>query len=160
MAATIVGQEQVERVLELAGPQLRQALNAALEVQGVKLAQYAKFHKLSGQVLHVRTGTLRRSVHSTANDSDPNHFYVDVGTNVPYGAVHEFGFQGLVSVREHLRRAKSGKESIVRAHTMHMNLRARPWLRPSLQESKDNIVVALKAAMMKALQTLASGAQI
>ena len=59
-----------------------------------------------------------------------------IGTNVKYGAVHQFGFQGGVQVREHTRRVtqvfgrRLGEAVIarVRAHTAEMRMPARPYL--------------------------------
>jgi phage gpG-like protein len=70
----------------------------AIEVQGA-----VKETKLSGQALHVRTGTLRRSINQRVDVMGEN-IIATVGTNVRYAAVHEFGFDGPVHVREHLRK--------------------------------------------------------
>lgn len=52
--------------------------------------------------LGVVTGRLRGSL-SHQVDVGTDRVVGRVGTNVPYGAYHEFGFRGVVSVREHTR---------------------------------------------------------
>lgn len=59
----------------------------------LKLQRRVKTQKLSGQVLHVRTGTLRRSINYIVHTSGTKTVGV-VGTNVKYARVHEFGWSG------------------------------------------------------------------
>ena len=59
--------------------------------------------KLSGEVLHVQTGTLRRSINREVRVGGPGLIEGVVGTNVEYGRVHEYGFKGTVMVRAHVR---------------------------------------------------------
>lgn len=56
----------------------------------IKLTRLVKADKLTGQVLHVRTGTLRRSI--TPNVSQQGNLIVGtVTTNIRYGLLWEFG---------------------------------------------------------------------
>ena len=110
--------------------------------------------KLSGQVLHVRTGTLRRSINQEVK-ATPGSIMGIVGTNVPYGAVHEFGFKGVVTVREHLRRVREGTRtfsSIVRAHPRAVNLPERSFLRSSLKDLEAQIKKDIGDAALQALR--------
>jgi phage gpG-like protein len=61
--------------------------------------------KLSGEVLHVRTNNLRSSINREVRVVGSEIQGV-VGTNVEYAAVHEYGFDGMVSVRAHLRQLR------------------------------------------------------
>ncbi len=155
MPAILINAARVDAILKLGGGMLEAAYLRELEVQGVELAQYVKFRKLSGQVLHVRTGTLRRSIHASPHLGEG---YVDVGTNVPYARVWELGFRGTVSVAAHLRHLKSGKVSRVRSYTMKRNDAARPFLRPSLVANKSKIARALRRTIRSTLSELAGGA--
>ena len=61
---------------------------------------------------------------------------------IPYAAIHEFGFKGLVEVRDHLRRGFN-----VRSHQRKMNVPARPYLRPAINKHKDLIINIIRAAV-------------
>ncbi|MFN3599516.1 MAG: phage virion morphogenesis protein [Aquificaceae bacterium] len=66
-----------------------------------------------------------------------------VGTNVKYASTHQFGFQGLVSVRTHERKGKP-----VKAHPRKMNIPARPFLKltdEDMQKIKEAMLEYLKA---------------
>lgn len=53
---------------------------------------------------------------------------VEVGTNVEYAAVHQFGINKRVTVPEHTRRSRTGKRFRVKAFSRYMKLPARPFL--------------------------------
>jgi phage gpG-like protein len=61
---------------------------------------------------------------------------------IPYAAIHEFGFKGLVQVREHLRRGVN-----VMAHGRNVNVPARPYLRPAVTKHRDLIINIIRAAV-------------
>jgi phage gpG-like protein len=123
--------------------------------------------KLSGEVLHTVTGTLRRSINYSVLQ-DLSSVVASVGTNVVYAAAHEYGFTGNVTVRAHIRRSKArmlqatkqyvNKFGVVSTHvaqtgkfgkksgdiqvvsfTRAMNMPERSYLRSSLRESSGNI---------------------
>lgn len=137
-------------------------------------------NKLSGEVLHNRTGTLRRSINYAVHD-DAGSVVASVGTNVVYAAAHEYGFNGDVTVRAHIRRSKAkmalatkhyvnkfgqmsihvaqtgkyGKQSgdiQVRSFTRHMSMPERSYLRSSLHEQSGSIREALAEAVRKAVK--------
>jgi len=55
-----------------------------------------------------------------------------VASHMPYAAAVELGFNGVVTVRAHMRNGHP-----VREHTAHMNTPAQPYLRPSLYRKRD-----------------------
>lgn len=143
------------------------------------LQTQAKF-KLSGEVLNVRTGRLRRSITKRIEASGGSVSGI-VGTNVSYAAAHEFGFDGTVNVREHLRQVRehgrfslqrvkdkdlgvwrkrrgklTGGVATVHAHTRHVNLPERSFLRSALKELHEQGVDAaeLQRAMRKLLDPI------
>lgn len=61
---------------------------------------------------------------------------------IPYAAIHEFGFKGLVQVRDHLRRGAN-----VRAHQRNVDVPQRKYLRPAVNKHKDLIINILRAAV-------------
>jgi phage gpG-like protein len=118
-----------------------------------------KGDRLSGQVLHVRTGTLRRSINQRVTVTD-DAVMASVGTNVRYAAAHEYGFDGPVTVKAHIRRAaligvdRAGArgEVYVRSHTRHMRLPERSFLRSELRDRADEIRESLREAALKAVR--------
>ncbi len=61
---------------------------------------------------------------------------------IPYAAIHEFGFKGLVQVRDHLRRGAN-----VRAHSRNVNVPPRRYLRRAVNKHKDLIINIIRAAV-------------
>lgn len=69
------------------------------------------------------------------------------GSEVPYAGVHEQGFSGTVQVSAHTRQQTHvfGREldspiSVrVQSHTRRMDVPARPYLSPALEDTKDDI---------------------
>jgi phage gpG-like protein len=127
---------------------LRAVRRLAISLQG-----YVKTQKLSGQVLHVRSGTLRRSINQEVRQTG-HAIQGTVGTNVSYARIHEYGFSGTVNVREHLRTVSkafgrplaSPVTQTVRAHTKNVNLPERSFLRSALKDFEPRILSELKAA--------------
>lgn len=107
----------------------------------MKLLRRVKL-KLSDDVLHVRSGRLRRSINAQFTGKGVR-IQGEVGTNLPYGRVHEFG--GTVTVEEHMRLMKKAfgrsvmtpKKILVTAHTAHYPERS--FLRSALREMGPEI---------------------
>lgn len=133
-------------------PTLHGRLVRVMERLTIEVQSHVKQDKLSGQVLKNRTGTLRRSINRRV-ESTPTSVQGIVGTNVKYAKVHEFGFKGTVSVREHLRfitqawgRPISTTEVTVRAHQRKVVLPVRSFLRSALKDKQGEIVFRLSEA--------------
>lgn len=96
---------------------------------------------LSGKALKRVTGRLRASItHSVRIEG--TKVVGRIGTNVVYGRVHELGFKGPVQVKAHARNIRQAfgkpipaKTVRVSAHTRQMNVRARPFLRPAIEDN-------------------------
>lgn len=113
---------------------------------GLKLLARVKA-KLSDDVLHVKTGRLRRSVNE-ATTIDGSAVTSTVGTPVSYGAFWERGFHGVEQVAAHERKiahpAKgSAAVALVRAHSRKVNQAPRSFLVSSLNELRPHIVAEL-----------------
>ena len=119
--------------LKIAGSKVLRAVNNELRRTAIDLTAQVKGGKLSGQVLNVRSGRLRRSINYRVTESATGT-EVKVGTNVEYARVHEYGFAGRVSVKEHMRAGKR-----VRAHTKNMRVPERSFLRSTLKENRAGI---------------------
>lgn len=101
--------------------------------------------KYQGQVLGVMTGRLRRSITHKVTESVVGVEGV-VGTNVEYAAIHEYGWEGVQTVKEHLRKTKSGNTATVRAHARSVKLPERSFLRSALREMRPTIDRAFRDA--------------
>lgn len=141
-------------------------LQSALSRVAIRLQSRVK-NKLSDDVLHVRTGTLRRSINQRVEVTG-NGVSALVGTNVEYAAAHEYGFTGTVTVKAHLRQIRTqgrmtpsgkykrgkltGDSVMVRAHDMRMHLPERSFLRSALNEMGDMARREIQQAAVEALQ--------
>ena len=113
--------------------------------------------KLSGDVLRVRTGRLRRSIHPEW-DFRQGYSGTTVGTNVEYAGIHEYGFSGSVLVKSFQREMTkafgkpiSPTQVTVRAHTRNINMPERSFLRTTLREMNSEITDSLQLAVTKEL---------
>lgn len=128
--------------------QLHAALVRVMTRLSIVIQRDVKEGKLTGQVLHVRTGTLRRSINRKVFDQGGG-VVASVGTNVRYARAHEYGFAGDVDVRAHVRASRDGGEAIrVRAHTRRVNMPERSFLRSSIDDNADMIKREVRAAVM------------
>lgn len=99
----------------------REAARRALLMQLIGLQAYIVADKLSGQVLGVRTGTLRRSINFDVKDEGPGQVVGRIGSfpgyvnpagkgyAASYAKLHEFG--GVVQIPAHTRRIGYNNES-------------------------------------------------
>jgi phage gpG-like protein len=158
---------------------MRAALLRVITRLSIEVQAKVKSEKLTGQVLHVRTGTLRRSINRQVIE-DGESVFARVGTNVKYAHIHEYGFVGEELVREHVRRSqrqmamakfrtnklgerievkgsykKAGGgegEILVRQHVRQMVMPERSFLRSTLAEMTPKIKADIKAAALSALR--------
>jgi len=138
----VVGGEAVAARFNAMPDALQARLRVLVTKATIGVQRRAK-EKLNGEVLNVRTGRLRRSITQRVTESAGKVEGI-VGTNVEYAHAHEFGFQGNVTVKEHLRRLKaSGRQAIVRAHSRNVNLPERSFLRSALRELEPEIIESL-----------------
>lgn len=144
----VVGGDALIRNTALLGPAMMDRLRQVVARVAVEMVARVKGDKLSDQVLHVRTGRLRRSITFKLTNG-PTTATAQVGTNVSYARAHEYGFTGAVSVRAHLRKSKTGgKPAVVAAHTRQVKLPERSFLRSTLAEMKADIVRRMTDAVL------------
>jgi len=156
---TVDGDAAVVRMLNAKVPALNAAVRSSITRASIMLLAYVKANKLSGQVLKVKTGTLRRKVNYRVWET-ANAFVGQVGVTLAYAAAHEYGFSGDENVREHLRTIKQafGRPIApvtfpVRAHSRHVNLPERSFLRSSLRELTPEIQALIRAGVVGAART-------
>lgn len=134
-----------------------QEVEKSVTILTLKLLRKVKAEKLSGQVLKNRTGTLRRSINYRV-DVGFSSIVGTVGTNKEYAAAHEYGFDGEVTVKEHLRmikqafgqQLKTPKQITVSSHSRHMRLPERSFLRSALRELESEIKTEIQDALKRA----------
>ncbi|MEI8032777.1 MAG: phage virion morphogenesis protein [Chlorobiaceae bacterium] len=143
ITARFIKGENLEGKFRAAIPDLRSALQKTVMRLALQLTAKVKGEKLSGQVLKVRTGRLRRSIHPEW-DFKPGYTGATVGTNVEYAAIHEYGlaveraaFTNLRSRNQHAGRTIQYKE--------------RSFLRSSLKEMTPDITAQLKRSVREEL---------
>ena len=148
----VYGGEQIQAKLSHRPVDVRAALAKGITRAILEIERHVKQDKLSGQVLKVKTGTLRAKVNARIPVTETASGVEGiVGTKVSYAAVHEYGFAGTVNVREHLRKSKLGKAYTVGAHSRNVNLPERSFLRSALNDlranSRDEIETAINRAI-------------
>lgn len=155
----VSGQAEVMGRLQRLSARLPAEMKVGMERLTVKLQNSVKSDKLSGQVLKVRTGRLRNSI---ARDVMADGATVTgmVSTPVVYARPHEYGFEGTVTVREHMRTVKQAfgrsiapREVTVRQHDMRMNLPERSFLRSALADldNSGTILAEMEAAIERSV---------
>lgn len=152
--AWLIGDKEMVAKFDRFSGTVRADIEHGVARLAIALAAKVKGQKLSDQVLHVRTGRLRRSITYRVESGQTQIFGV-VGTNVAYAARHEFGFHGTESVKAHLRtikqafgkRLKSPLAVQVRAHSRAVNYPARSFLRSALAEMQGDIRQGLQEAL-------------
>ncbi len=151
ISGIVIGGEAAIARFDSFPEKLRAELRVGIGRAALRVSVQSKENKLSGQVLNVVTGRLRRSINIKVSESTTG-VQGTVGTNVAYAHVHEFGFQGTVSVREHLRTSKLGNQFTVRAHAMRMNVPEKSFLRSALTDMAEPIRLEFENAMQRALR--------
>jgi phage gpG-like protein len=149
ISGVVIGGEEAQARFEGMPNRLRDELKIGIGRAALRVQTQAKVN-LSDNVLHVRTGRLRRSINVKQTDN-AGGVSATVGTNVAYAHVHEFGFSGSVSVREHLRRSVLGKEFSVRAHSMKMKVPEKSFLRSALNAMAEPIRLEFEQALQRSL---------
>lgn len=164
-AAVIGERETVERLRRVA-PIIRAALREEVQRLTLKLLRKVKQEKLSGQVLNVVTGRLRRSINQRVEEQGA-HITGYVGTNVRYARIHEFGGTFLLPPRERKTYWKMDKEGnlkgfakkskanfemthAARSVGTYVTMPERSFLRSALAEMKNDIQKGLRSAAIKA----------
>ena len=128
--------------LQRLGQDARTRLAAVVEDQAIALVGYIQADKLSGQVLNVRSGVLRNSVHH-AMDASGDRVVATVGTDVVYAAIHEYGGTIVPKTAQALRFVIDGKT----IHAKSVTMPERSYLRSALSDRAQAIRDALAAAV-------------
>ena len=155
----LTGEEQVHRGLSQIPFLVLQALQREMIGKTENLAHYVRMQKLNGQVLNYRSGALFRSIQAKTNtDGTTVTGRVFSAGDVKYARFWEYGG----NIPAHTVTAKNAKALVftvggktIFAKTVNIPSRteaARPFLRPSLAENKDQIIAGIQAAAIEAVR--------
>jgi hypothetical protein len=145
------------RLSEMRGA-ANQGIARAIARLGVDLQNNVQQNKLSGQVLQVRSGSLRESIAVRIDQSD-TAVCATVSSDLDYAAAQENGFTGTVNVRTSLRQIKEAfghpivaKTISVGVHSRRMDLPQRSFLRSALDEMTQDVSASIGNVLREALR--------
>jgi phage gpG-like protein len=146
VSVRVEGIKEVQATLARIDPKVNSAwvsralVKCALLVQQIATTQKIKPGGKGPPVpdrLTSRTGTLRRSI---GVDRSRLPASIAIGTHLGYGTVHEQGWSGTQRVPSHTRTVAFGRKVApyrVDAYLRRMNIPARPYLSPALEDAAD-----------------------
>ena len=179
ITAQMVGADAVLVKMQARNTKVRSLLRDTIQSLTITVQRRVK-EKLSGEVLKVRTDTLRSNINQEVIEDGASIVGV-VGTNVVYARRHEFGFHGTETVSAHIRRSRAqiaaatytyknklgelvtkirqtgkygrnGGDINVRSFTRQANTPERSFLRSSLREMAITIRTAMVDAVAKGVR--------
>ena len=143
--------------------QMPERVRASLYNKVASLASILKTYiidkKLSGQVLHHRSGDLWRSIHDEATQSANAVLGRVYSAGVPYAAIHEYGGKTSAHIIEaktaQALRFEKGGEEIFAKSVNHPGsvMTERSYMRSSLADKKDEIIEGMNDAVMQGVNT-------
>lgn len=140
---------------------VRRELTREITAIVIELEGYIKNEKLSGQVLHVVSGDLRRSIHAVLpviQTATGVMGQVAQSGDVKYGAIHEFGGTTPAHVieatkGEALHFVMGGKDVFFkRVNHPGSVIPERSYMRSALADKRDSIVDRLQAAVKRGME--------
>jgi HK97 gp10 family phage protein len=159
--AVLVGLPELISKISVIPSGVRAALVKKITQLSLDLQANIVRDKLSGQVLGVRTGDLRRSIQQRVESPSNGVFgYVFSSGDVKYAAFWEFGFHGTEQVRAHQRLTKDSDNpkgfltvGQVKAYSRVVNQEARPFMRPAFADMSDEIRQGMIEAAKEGLRS-------
>jgi phage gpG-like protein len=156
----VKGDQAIIAHLDALPAKLRASLVRKISYLTLYLENYIKTQKLSGQVLNVVTGRLRRSIFSRVTDTGNSvEGSVSSSGDVKYAAIHEFGFNGEERVRAHTRQIKEAfgraitpKTVHVREFTREMHMPERSFIRSAFRDLKSMLQDGVREAIEEGLR--------
>lgn len=154
ITASIINGKEAPQKLRDAAQMVDTALDRTVLTLAIKMTNLVKT-KLGGDVLKVRSGRLRRSIHYNIQNGG-GKVEATVGTNVVYGKVHELGGVWQIPAFMRMQRKVFGKDMKfphmvnVRAHSA--TYQKRSFLVASLDQMSDEIREKITSAVRTELQ--------
>jgi len=160
ITATVTGTEQVAAKLKRLDAPLALKLADGMRETLIRMQSTVRTGKLSGQVLHQRTGNLSRSisydVQTSARQFIEGQLYV--GKEAPYGAVHEYGGTFTQHIPSHERLIKMAfgqpiepRVITVREFTRTVTYPVRSFMRTTLAEYRQIFIDMVNRCVREAL---------
>lgn len=157
LSIKLVGDQQLIARLNAMPGRLRDELRRKVTELTLKLEAKVKA-KLSGQVLNVVTGALRRSIFSTVTATDVSVVgKVASSGDVKYAAIHEFGGKTpaheIVATKAQALSFMMGGKQVFAKRVNHpgSTIPERSYLRSSLADMKQEIEDGLRDAVKQAV---------
>jgi phage gpG-like protein len=157
ITARLVGDDAVLEWLRGAPDAVASGIAQAITQLGIDLQRHIQEDELSGQMLAVRSGSLKSSI-DLQIDQASDGISATVYSDSKYADAHEYGFTGTVDVKASLRRITeafgrpiSEKTINVRAYRRRMELPERSFMRSALEDMDPEIRDAVEAALLAAL---------
>jgi len=150
----LVGDKELVARLEAMPGHMRDGLARAVARLGLELQKKVQDEKLSGQVLHQRTGALARSIDTEVSQTEST-VSASVGTGVRYARFHEYGVAHPWLIQARTARAlrfEVGGRVIFRRYVRHPPLPERSFLRSALKDMQPKIEEGLRAAVAEAIR--------
>jgi hypothetical protein len=157
----VEGGDQLGRFLSSRASMVQQAIIRALQAQMLNLQSHIVADKLSGQVLHHRTGKLIDSIRLEPTTPEIQGDTISAGVVgggalAPYGKFHEFGTASAYFIYPKLKKAlafiKDGHQVVV-MKVLHPPIQERSFMRSSLEDLHGTIIAGVQAAIDKALSS-------
>lgn len=154
----VIGGEKVVERFGRMGQKVQDEIGDEIQRIVLRLQRHVVADKLSGQVLNVKTGRLRRSINQAVEGKGTAEVSGTVGTNVVYARAFELGYSGPEAVKAHMRQmnvafgkpVKNPREIQVGAFTRHVDIKQRSFLRSALEDMTPQIRLDLAAAVKRA----------
>ena len=159
LSISITGGERTAGRFRHMPDDVRRALHAKIMKLTLQLEAHVKNDKLSGQVLHTRSGRLKRSIKSEVVDRGSIITGKVVSTGVPYAAIHEFGgrtqaHEIVATKAKALSFIMGGKRVFFRrVHHPGSVMPQRSYLRSAMDDMHQQIVDEMAAAVREAVRS-------
>lgn len=151
LSLEITGTKEFVDRLNASPDVIRRALIAKVTALTLRLEAHVKQDKLSGQVLHAKTGRLRRAVASRVQEVNGQIIgTVYVSNDVPYARIHEYGGKTqaheIVPVKAKALAFILGGKQVFFKRVQHPGslMPERSYLRSSLDDMRDEIINGIK----------------
>lgn len=160
----LVGATELVARLDAMPDTVRALVQAKVQALAIKLQALIVRDKLSGQVLKVQTGALRRSIHEVVEtNGDSVVGRVFSSGDVKYAAIQEYGgttppHDILPKKADALAFMAGGKLTFAKiVHHPGSHIPAHSFMRGSLAEMAPEITMELKSAVIRGMQQSVNG---
>ena len=161
MKFEMVGDTQLKAKFEGMPAAIHEALLQTVYILDNDLVRYIQDKKLSGQVLKIQTGALKRSIKGDVIDSgtEITGTAFSSGDVIKYAGIHEYGGNtsphDIVPVKAKALRFRSGGKTIFTKIVHHpgSKMPERSFMRSSLAENKDHITEEMQKTIIKGINS-------